>query len=94
MADEKQRIGHLLTLRDEVLVEMADADLEFSRLRMSLERMESDLRIGRPEAPDYAQIKGHQFPRAEGRVLDLFQDLLKLEDKIKRTLVSPDTSST
>ena len=83
MADEEQRIQHLLALRDGVLAEMAEADLEFSRIRMALERMESDLRIGRPEPSEYTQVKGHLFPRAEGRVLDLFRDLLKLEDKIK-----------
>jgi len=90
MADERQRIERLLALRDEVLAEMQEADLEFSRLRMSLERMESDVRIGRPEAPDYAQIKGHRFPRAEARVLDLFRDLLKLEDKINRSSATID----
>lgn len=85
MADERQRIERLLALRDDVLTEMQEADLEFSRLRMSLERMESDVRIGRPEAPEYTRIKGHQFPRAEARVLDLFRDLLKLEDKINHS---------
>jgi hypothetical protein len=82
MADERQRIERLLALREEVLTEMAEADLEFSRVRMALERMESDMRLGRPEAPNYTQVKGREFPRAESRVLDLFRDLLKLEDKI------------
>jgi len=90
MADERQRIERLLALRDEVLTEMAEADLEFSRIRMTLERMESDVRIGRPEASDYTRLKGHQFPRAEARVLDLFRDLLKLEDKIKAGLAQAD----
>lgn len=82
MADETPRVERLLALRDDVLTEMAEADLEFSRIRMALERMESDVRIGRPQAPEYTQVKGRDFPRAEGRVLDLFQDLLKLEGKI------------
>lgn len=82
MAEDQQRIQHLLALREGVLTELAEADLEFSRIRMALERMESDLRIGRPEPSDYTEVKGHQFPRAEARVLDLFRDLLKLEDKI------------
>lgn len=83
MAEDTQRIEHLLALREDVLAEMAEADLEFSRVRMELERAESDLRIGRPEPPEYARLKGQLFPRAEARVLELFRELLKLEDKIK-----------
>jgi hypothetical protein len=73
----------LLRLRDEVLDEMDQAEREFSAVRMRVERMESDLRIGLPEPAGYAQAKGHDLPAAEQRVLDLFRQLLKLEDKIK-----------
>lgn len=84
MADEK-RIEHLLSLRDAALAEMEEADLEFSRQRMRVERMESDLRVGRPEAAEYAETKGRLLPRAESRVLDAYRELLKLEEKINLT---------
>lgn len=61
---------------------MAAADLEYSHMRMRVERMESDQRIGRPAAAEYAEAKGRHLPAAEGRVLELFRELLKLEDKI------------
>jgi hypothetical protein len=79
---EPQHLQHLLRLRDEVFQEMEAADLEFSRLRMRLERMESDVRVGLPEPSGYEDLKGHAVPRAETRVLELFRNLLKLEDKI------------
>lgn len=82
MTDDSKRLEHLLRLRNELLDEMTEADLEFSRVRMALERLESDLRIGRPIAPGYADLKGRTFPRAEAHVLELFRQLLKLEDKI------------
>lgn len=82
MSADADRLEHLAALRDGVLAEMAEADLEYSRLRMQVERMESDQRIGRPAAAEYAEAKGRLLPAAEGRVLELFRDLLKLEDKI------------
>jgi hypothetical protein len=83
MGDASKRREHLLRLREELLSEMAEADLELSRVRMAVERAESDLRLGLPEPPEYARLKGSDFPRAEAAVLDLFRQLLKLEDKIK-----------
>ena len=71
-----------LRLRDELLDELEAAEQAFSRVRMAVERMESDVRIGRPEAPNYSQAKGHDLPQAEQRVVDLFRQLLKLEDQI------------
>jgi hypothetical protein len=88
MTTDKQRLDHLLRLREDVLAEMEEADLEFSRVRMSLERMESDVRVGRPIPEGYEHTKGRLFPQAEGRVLELFRDLLKLEDKIKADLAN------
>lgn len=73
----------LIRLRDEILAEMEEAEREFSRLRMLVERYESDLRIGRPEAVEYQDTKGHALPQAEQRVVDLFRQLLKVEDRIK-----------
>ena len=86
MAGDKQRIEHLFRLRDEILTGMEEADLEFSRVRMALERMESDVRIGHPAPEAYTHTKGRLFPQAEARVLELFRDLLKIEDKIKAEL--------
>jgi hypothetical protein len=82
MAAEPVRLEHLLQLRESVLAEMAEADLEFSTVRMRVERADSDLRIGKPECADYTELKGHLLPQAEARVVDLFRQLLKLEDKI------------
>lgn len=83
MADTTESTTSLLALRDEVLDEMEEAEREFSRVRMQVERMESDVRIGRPEPAGYQDAKGHLLPQAEQRVVDLFRQLLKLEDKIK-----------
>jgi hypothetical protein len=88
MASDQQRVEHLLRLRDEILRDMEEADLEFSRVRMTLERMESDVRIGRPATEEYTQTKGRLFPQAEARVLELFRDLMKIEDKIKTELAA------
>lgn len=80
---ETEHADTLIRLRDNVLDEMDEAEKELSRLRMVVERMESDLRIGKPEHPDYTQTKGHALPQAEQRIVDLFRQLLKLEDQIK-----------
>lgn len=82
MRGDDNRNCYLNQMRDELLDEMSEAELEFARLRVLVERMESDIRIGRPEPAAYAETKGRLLPRAEGRVLDLYRDLLKLEDKI------------
>jgi hypothetical protein len=89
MAEAEKRIEHLLQLREGVLQEMEEADREFCRQRMRIERMESDLRIGLAEPPEYAETKGHLFPRAEARVLDAFRELLKLEEKINAARRKP-----
>jgi len=82
MADREIQPGSLLQFRDALLEQLAAADLEFSRVRMTVERMESDMRIGRPEPAEYAETKGQLLPRAESRVVDAFRELLKIEDKI------------
>ncbi len=81
MADER-RLAGLMELRADALREMEAADQEFSRERMRVERMESDMRVGLPEPADYAEAKGRLMPRAEARVLDAYRELLKLEEKI------------
>ena len=82
MSDDSGRTEHLLTLRASLLDEMEEADRELGRVRMLVERLESDVRIGLPEPPAYADAKGHALPRAEQRVVDLYRDLTKLEDKL------------
>jgi hypothetical protein len=82
MNSDDSRLSYLLHLRDSVLEEMEAADLAFSRLRMRVERMESDLRIGRSEPAEYSQTKGHALPQAEEKLLAAFRELMKLEDKI------------
>jgi len=82
MPPDPQHVASLLRLRDEALAELEEADIAFTTVRMRVERMESDVRIGRPEPSDYARAKGHDLPEAEARVLGAFRHLLKLEDKI------------
>ncbi|MBM3458042.1 MAG: hypothetical protein FJX77_05870 [Armatimonadetes bacterium] len=76
--------GYLLQLREELFGELEEAELALSRVRMRVERLESDLRIGRPEPTGFSEEKGHTLPRAETRVMDLFQQLLKLEERIRK----------
>jgi len=73
----------LQKLRRELLSQLAEADLEFCRLRMRVEQMESDIRVGEAESPEYQEAKGHELPQAEGRVLTLFRELGKIEDRIR-----------
>ena len=82
MAADEKHLEHLQQLREGILQELEEADLEFSRRRMRVERAESTMRVGLPGPPEYAEEKGHLLPRAEGRVLDLFRELLKIEEKI------------
>lgn len=83
MAADTRRLEHMLQLREELFQQMEQAEREFSAARLQVEKMESDLRIGRPASPDYDQAKGHRLPQAEARLVGLFRELLKLEDKIK-----------
>jgi hypothetical protein len=82
MAVDPRRTDHLMALRQELLTQMEEADRELGHVRMQVERMESDLRIGLAEAAGYQDAKGHALPRAEKRVVDLYRELLKLEDKL------------
>lgn len=77
------RSEYLSQLRDELFQEWDTAEQEMLRVRLRVERLESDVRIGRPVSAEYDQLKGHELPRAEARVLELYRDLLKLEDRIK-----------
>ncbi len=86
-ADKEQmlRLEHLYELRRGLLDEMEQADRELSRVRMQVERAESDLRIGDPGPSDYEEVKGHRLPQAEGRFLEAYRSLVKLEEKIAAT---------
>jgi DNA-binding transcriptional LysR family regulator len=83
--EQQQRLEHLYELRRDLLDEMEEADRELSRVRMRVERGESDLRIGDPGPSDYDQIKGHLLPQTEARFLEAYRSLLKLEEKIIAT---------
>ena len=86
-ADKEQmlRLEHLYELRRALLDEMEEADQELSRVRMKVERAESDLRIGDPGPSDYENLKGHRLPHAEERFLESYRALVKLEEKITAT---------
>jgi len=86
-ADKEQmlRLEHLYELRRGLLDEMEEADQELSRVRMKVERAESDLRIGDPGPPDYEELKGHRLPQTEERFLEAYRSLIKLEEKITAT---------
>jgi hypothetical protein len=80
--DERRRRDHLLSLRDELFTEWEECERELSRLRMLVERMESDQRIGLPVSDGYSDAKGHRLPQAEARIVAIYGELLKLEDKL------------
>jgi hypothetical protein len=80
---EIPRREHLLRLREEIFEEMAAIEQELARLRTRIERLESDHRLGAAPDAEYAELKGHHLPRAEARLVALFRNLLKLEDKIR-----------
>jgi hypothetical protein len=88
MSAEKEqllRLEHLYELRRGLLDEMEEADRVLSQVRMKVERAESDLRIGDPGPPNYEELKGHSLPHAEGRFLEAYRALVKLEEKIATT---------
>jgi hypothetical protein len=81
---ERKRLEHLRELRAGVFEEMEEADAELSRLRMRVERLESDLRLGAEPTEEYTRIKGHQMPEVESRIVQAYRNLLKIEDKIRQ----------
>lgn len=83
--EQEQRLEHLYELRRDLLDEIEAADRELSRVRMKVERAESDLRIGDPGPPDYETLKGHTLPQTESTFLEAYRSLLKLEEKIAVT---------
>jgi hypothetical protein len=83
--EQTQRLEHLYELRRGLLDEMEEADRDLSRVRMQVERAESDLRIGDEGPPQYEELKGHTLPQVEGRFLEAYRSLVKLEEKINAT---------
>jgi len=83
MAGDNRRLEHLLQLREELFQEMEQAEREWAAVRVRVERMDSDIRLGRPEPEEYQHLKGHLAPQSEAEVVSLFRQLLKLEDKLK-----------
>jgi hypothetical protein len=80
--EQEQRLEHLYELRRDLFNEMEEADRELSRVRMKVERAESDLRIGDPGPEEYEALKGHTLPQVEASFLEAYRSLLKLEEKI------------
>jgi hypothetical protein len=83
--EQVRRLDHLYELRRGLLDEMEEADRELSRVRMQVERAESDLRIGDPGPANYEQLKGHDLPKVESRFLEAYRAVVKLEEKIVST---------
>jgi hypothetical protein len=81
----RKRREHLQELRAGVFEEMEEADAELSRLRMRVERMESDIRLGAETSDEYTRLKGHDMPEVEARLVQAYRSLLKIEDKIRET---------
>jgi len=83
MADDvAARLEHLARLREELFVEMEVAESEMARVRVYIERLESDQRLGAAVTPEYEQLKGNELPQLEGRVVEAFRSVLKIEQKI------------
>ena len=80
--DVAARLEHLARLREELFNEMEAAESEMARVRVRVERLESDQRLGGPVTPEYEQLKGHTLPQLEARVVQAFNGVLKLERKI------------
>jgi hypothetical protein len=82
MSREIHSPDYLLELRQQLFRELEEAETALSAARLQVERIESDLRIGAAQPAEYGDLKGRTLPQAEARVLDLYRDLWKLEDRI------------
>jgi hypothetical protein len=80
--ETEHRLEHLMELRAGIFDEMEELEQEMIALRMRVERAESDIRLGEAEPEEYARLKGHDLPAAEGRLVQAYNNLLKLEEKI------------
>ena len=83
--DVAARLDHLARLREELFSEMEAAESEMARVRVRVERLESDQRLGGAVVPEYEQLKGHALPQLEARVVEAFESVLKIEQKILDT---------
>lgn len=80
--DAGGRAKALETIREALLEQLEEEELTCARIRGRAERIESDLRLGAAPGEEYAQIKGHDLPRAEIRLVQTYRDLLKVEEKL------------
>jgi len=83
--DVAARLDHLARLREEMFTEMEAAEAEMAQVRVRVERLESDQRLGGAVTAEYAQLKGHTLPQLEARVVEAFNSVLKIEAKILDT---------
>lgn len=82
-SDRSARINQLMALREEIFSEMSALELQMADLRVRIERLESEQRLGGTVTEEYETLKGHALPRAETRLVELYGALLKLEQKIR-----------
>ena len=80
--DVAARLEHLARLREELFSEMEAAESEMARVRVRVERLESDQRLGDPVTSEYQHLKGRALPHLEARLVEAFNGVLKLERKI------------
>lgn len=78
----EHRLEHLMELRAGIFEELEELERELAGLRIRVERAESDIRLGGPEPENYGRLKGHDLPALETRLLQTYNNLLKLEEKI------------
>jgi hypothetical protein len=83
--DVAARLDHLARLREEIFSEMEAAESEMAGVRVRVERLESDQRLGGAVTPEYEKLKGHALPQLETRVVEAYNSLLKIERKILDT---------
>jgi hypothetical protein len=72
----------LRRLREEILAEMGAAEEELARLRIRIERLESDQRLGAERTAEYEELKGRRLPQLERQVIEAYGSLVKVETKI------------
>lgn len=84
-------LDQFLEHRDRLFEELETAEQHCAATRIAVERLESDRRVGLPTSPDLQDLKGRALPRAEQRVMDLYDELVKHERRYLRskTLTTP-----
>jgi hypothetical protein len=80
--EKEHRLEHLMSMRADLFQELEQLENDLVRLRMRIEHLESDIRLGAPQPEGYDHLKGHDLPAAEARIVATYNNLLKVEDKI------------